>query len=392
MNIDILNEAIGGIDAYIVEEALADGEKKPKVTAFAQRPWMKWAAAAVAIVVIAAGTPLALKAIGSFRNENFVAPNGSGNGNPGAVAPVDSGEPESSSEPDSSSAPESENNASSEQSGESRSRGSEQQTPPASDPPETSSPEPDSSSFDIEVGSGSIGGPLSIGGSHFGGNFHKKNMPAVTYRINGESQSFDYDHSAWIMIDAESDLDGNEGVYIIDYYSGKDGSSAVAYDGSEELMEYTGRYNDYGSGDEISEVAATEAAKNVLLNTDLPFAALENLQISKSESGKNYHRIVASFTGGEVEILLNKDGSLKHFIVNRDASVWLTPERIAAGREKLDAKIDALSAERPNERFVATGVEVYQKLANKIYAIYEVIQYPYQGSDFQKRLRFYCVV
>jgi hypothetical protein len=101
---------------------------------------------------------------------------------------------------------------------------------------------------------------------------------------------------------------------------------------------------------------------------------------------------VASFTGGEVEILLNKDGSLKHFIVNRDASVWLTPERMAAGREKLDAKIDALSAERPNERFVATGVEVYQKLANKIYAIYEVIQYPYQGSDFQKRLRFYCVV
>ena len=389
MNIDILNDAIGGIDASIVEEALADGEKNPKLTAFTQRPWLKWAAAVVAIVVIAAGTPLALKAIGSFRNENFVAPNGGGNS--GIVPPVDSSEPDSG-ETDSRSAPESENNASSEQGGESRPRGSEQQTPPASDPPETSSPEPDSSSFDIEVGSGSIGGPLSIGGSHFGGNFHKKNMPAVTYRINGESKSFDYDHSAWIMIDAESDLDGNEGVYIIDYYSGKDGSSAVAYDGSEELMEYTGRYNDYGSGDEISEVAAAEAAKHVLLNTDLPFAALENLQISKSESGKNYHRIVASFTGGEVEILLNKDGSLKHFIVNRDASVWLTPERMAAGREKLDAKIDALSAERPNERFVATVVEVYQKLANKIYAIYEVIQYPYQGSDFQKRLRFYCVV
>ena len=33
MNIDILNEAIGGIDASIVEEALADGEKKPKLTA-----------------------------------------------------------------------------------------------------------------------------------------------------------------------------------------------------------------------------------------------------------------------------------------------------------------------------------------------------------------------
>ena len=391
MNYELINETIGLMDFDLIEAAdeAPQSAGAARVTPFVKRPWLKWAAAAVAIVVIAAGTPLALKAIGSFRSENFVPPNGGGNS--GIVAPVDSSESDSS-EPESSSEPDSENNASSEQGGESRSHSSEQQTPPASDPPETSSPEPDSSSFDIEVGSGSIGGPLSIGGSHFGGNFHKKNMPAVTYRINGESKSFDYDHSAWIMIDAESDLDGNEGVYIIDYYSGKDGSSAVAYDGSEELMEYTGRDNDYGSGDEISEVAAAEAAKNVLLNTDLPFVALENLQISKSESGKNYHRIVASFTGGEVEILLNKDGSLKHFIVNRDASVWLTPERMAAGRKKLDAKIDALSAERPNERFVATGVEVYQKLANKIYAIYEVIQYPYQGSDFQKRLRFYCVV
>ena len=389
MNYELINETIGLIDFDLIEAAAAAPASAQKAAA---KPWLKWAAAAVAIVVIAAGTPLALKAIGSFRNENFVAPNGSGNGNSGVVTPVDGGEPESSSAPDVEGESSSKDSGSQQQGGESAPHGSEQQTPPASDPPETSSPEPDSSSFDIEVGSGSIGGPLSIGGSHFGGNFHKKNMPAVTYRINGESKSFDYDHSAWIMIDAESDLDGNEGVYIIDYYSGKDGSSAVAYDGSEELMEYTGRYNDYGSGDEISEVAAAEAAKNVLLNTDLPFAALENLQISKSESGKNYHRIVASFTGGEVEILLNKDGSLKHFIVNRDASVWLTPERMAAGKEKLDAKIDALSAERPNERFVATGVEVYQKLANKIYAIYEVIQYPYQGSDFQKRLRFYCVV
>lgn len=387
MNYELINETIGLIDFDLIEAAAAAPASAQKAAA---KPWLKWAAAAVAVAVIAVGTFLALNTAGAFRNENFVAPNGSGNS--GVVAPVDSSESDSGSTPSGEGESSSKDSGSQQQGGESAPHGSEQQTPPASDPPETSSPEPDSSSFDIEVGSGSIGGPLSIGGSHFGGNFHKKNMPAVTYRINGESKSFDYDHSAWIMIDAESDLDGNEGVYIIDYYSGKDGSSAVAYDGSEELMEYTGRYNDYGSGDEISEVAAAEAAKNVLLNTDLPFAALENLQISKSESGKNYHRIVASFTGGEVEILLNKDGSLKHFIVNRDASVWLTPERMAAGREKLDAKIDALSAERPNERFVATGVESYQKLGNKIYAIYEVIQYPYQGSDFQKRLRFYCVV
>ena len=394
MNYELINETIGLIDFDLIEAADAAPAIAQKG---AVKPWMKWAVAAVAIAVIAAGTPVALNMIGAFKNDNIVPPGfyGSGNDNSAVITPVDGSEPDRSYEqnPESSSGPTSDNPSS--HSGEQQNSSSaETPEPLASDPPGTDSSEPDSSSsFDIENGGGGSGGggPLSIG-SNFGGNFHKKNMPAVTYQINGESKSFDYDHSAWIMIDAESDLDGNEGVYIIDYYKGKDGSSTVAYDGSEELMEYSGRYNDTGSGEEISEAEAAEAAKNVLLNTDLPFSAFDNLQVSKSESGKKYYEIVLTFTGGEVEILLNKDGSLKHFIVGKDASVGLSPERIAAGREKLNAKLKALRSERPNERFVITGVESYQKLANKIYAIYEVIQYPYQDSDYHKRLRFYCVV
>ena len=208
MNIDILNEAIGGIDASIVEEALADGEKKPKVTAFAQRPWLKWAAAAVAIVVIAAGTPLALKAIGSFRNENFVAPNGSGNS--GIVAPVDSGESESS-EPESGSAPELDNtdvvsnssdvpvaNSDPSQSG-SEGVSSETHTgEQGSETPETpNQPEkPDKPNdpyypFDPDD---IYGTPYLKWEEPSGetGELIKTNMPAVTYLINGKALTFSY--------------------------------------------------------------------------------------------------------------------------------------------------------------------------------------------------------
>ena len=97
MNYELINETIGLIDFDLIEAAdeAPQSAGVARVTPFVKRPWLKWAAAAVAIAVIAAGTPLALKAIGSFRSENFVAPNGSGNGNSGVVAPVDSGESES---------------------------------------------------------------------------------------------------------------------------------------------------------------------------------------------------------------------------------------------------------------------------------------------------------
>ncbi len=398
MDFDILYKAIGMIDPEIIEAA----EKAPRRIAPAKvaKPWLKWAVTAVVIAVFAIGTPIALNMMGAFKNDNYVSPdNSGGSNNSGIITPIDSSEPESSSEQTPEDASASKDSDSSSHGSETTSSSSVQlgsssaETPDNSgtETPGTDSSEPDSSSsFDIDVGGGG-GGPLSIG-SRFGGSFNKRNMPAVIYLINGEYKSFDYDRSIWMIIDAEADLDGNEGVYIIDYYYGKDGSSAVAYDGSEELMQYSNSYVDIDSGEEISEEEAAEAAKNVVLNTELPFNTLENLQISRVVSSEKYYRIVMTLAGGNVDVSLNKDGSLAHFLVNRDASVGLSHDRIAVGREKLNAKLEELRSERPTERFVATGVESYQKLANKIYAIYEVIQYPYQDSDLHKRLRFYCVV
>lgn len=397
MNCDLLYEAIGMLDPDIIEAV----EKAPQrvVPAKVAKPWVKWVVAAVVIAVFAIGTPVALNMLGVFRGDNIVAPgsdNSGGNADSGVVTPVDGGEPESSSAPDVEG--ESNSNGSGSSHGSGHAAGSSGQPdvsstetpePPASDPQGIASSEPDSSGSS-DVGGGGVGGPLSID-SHFGGTFVKKNVPAVTYRINGEYKSFDYERSSWIIIGAEADLDGNEGVYVIDYYAGKDGCRAVAYDGSEELMEYSARSGVAGSGDEISEEQAAEAAKQALLNTDVPFGELENLTVASVASDNKSFEIVVTFTGGEVELLLDKTGGLKHFIVYKDASVGLSPDRIAAGREKLNAKLQALRAERPNERFVA-GKESYQKLANKIYAIYEVTQYPYQDSDFQKPLRFYCVI
>ena len=398
MDFDILYKAIGMLDPEIIEAA----EKAPRRIAPAKvaKPWLKWAVTAVVIAVFAIGTPIALNMMGAFKNDNYVSPdNSGGSNNSGIIMPIDSSEPESSSEQTSEDASASKDSGSSSHGSETMSSRSVQlgsssaETPDNSgtETPGTDSSEPDSSSsFDIENSGGSGGGPLSIG-SRFGGSFHKKNMPAVTYRINGEYKSFDYDNSAWIIIDAEADLDGIEGVYIVDYYTNKDGSRAVAYDGSEELMEYSCRYNGADSGDEISVEEVVGAAKHMLLNTDIPFNELENLNAASVASDKKSFEIVMTFTGGEVELLLNKDGSLKHFIVYKDASTGLSPDRIAAGREKLNAKLEKLRTERPNDRFVLSG-EYFEKLGNKIYVIFDVYDYPDPNSDTYGLCKFYCVI
>ena len=111
MDIDIMIEAIGGIDASIIDEVLAEGHKMKNMTVFAKRSLLKWAAVAAAIVVIAAGTLLSVKTLYSFNNGNIVNPGSSGDsGDSGIVFPVD-GDSEHSSKPDN------ENNHSSEESG-----------------------------------------------------------------------------------------------------------------------------------------------------------------------------------------------------------------------------------------------------------------------------------
>ncbi len=304
MNIDILNEAIGGIDASIVEEALADGEKKPKLTAFAQRPWLKWAAAAVAIVVIAAGTPLALKAIGSFRNENFVAPNGSGNS--GIVAPVDSGESESG-ESENSSAPESENNASSEQSGESRSRGSDAPGVSSSnttDEPVSSSETPADSTSGTADSDGPPGTPE--------GEFIKDNMPAATYKINGENRSFVYQKSSVVKIDGEA------GYRVIDHSADADGATISVNADSGDLIRYDA--NPEISDDiesVINEKKLIKAAKHIAMSSDIDLIGLESASASVTISNDTYS-VSLNVPSGNVEVCVHKAGDLLSIRITKD--------------------------------------------------------------------------
>lgn len=242
-------------------EAADELPDKTKIKAF--KPWLKWAAAAVAIVVIAAGTPLALKAIGSFRNENFVAPNDSGNS--GVVAPADSNESESG-EPESSSEPYSENDASSEQSGESRSRGSD-----VSGLPE--------------------------------GEFIKDNMPAATYKINGEIRSFVYQKSSVVKIDGEA------GYRVFDHYADADGATISTNADSGELVEYQLGDSNIVVDWLISENEAIARAKRILINTDIDLEGLENASADVWYTDDRYY-VVLTTMDGNAETCFNKAGGL----------------------------------------------------------------------------------
>ncbi|MBO4934402.1 MAG: hypothetical protein J5441_04440 [Clostridia bacterium] len=295
MNYELINETIGLMDFDLIEAAdeAPQSAGAVRVTPFVKRPWLKWAAAAVAIAVIAAGTPLALKAIGSFRSENFVAPNG---GNSGIVAPVDSSESDSS-EPESSSEPDSENNASSEQSGESRSRGSEA-------PSGSSAESPDDPASSSETPSGSDVPEQPEG------DFVKDNMPAVTYRINGEYKTFDYQSSTAVVDSGSS--------YVIDRYVGSDGSTVSVDALSGGLMRYDSSVNQNQShfANVISKKKAVEIAKSVVADTDIAMDVLENADISDYFlSGKRY--ITFAVEEGKVEVCLDKKGGLCYLVIDK---------------------------------------------------------------------------
>ena len=314
MNIDILNEAIGGIDASIVEEVLAEGNKRTKTTVFVERPWLKWAAAAVAIVVIAAGTPLALKAIGSFRNESFVSPNGSGNGNSGVVVQADSSEPDGS-----------ETGSGSEQNSEAESGLIEGEKPVNNDSPtqsyssERSDENENPSGGGQEHQSGSSVKPEDSGtGGEPGvedpkiGEFIKDDMPPLTYRINGESKTFSYTVSEWAVDPYSSTCADDLSYYSIDHYLGSDGSTVLINSGSGELMQYetTVLHGDWPAPEHItSENEAIDIAKKVVLNTDIDVSGLENSEASVQESAKGYY-VTLTVPEGKISVHIDIQGSL----------------------------------------------------------------------------------
>ena len=319
MKLDMLHEAIGLIDFDLIEESEAAPEKAARVTAFA-KPWMKWAVAAVLAVVIGVGTPVALRMMGVFRNENFVSPSG-GNDNSGVVTPVGSSEDESG-EPDSSSEP-----ASGSSEGEKPQHGDSSEH--SSEPPTHSDSSEQSGESENPSGSGQVpqsetsatwddpgtgGEPGPEGPTS--GEFIKDNMPPITYRIAGESKTFSYTVSEWVTTHWAS----VETRYSIDRYVGSDGSSVLINSETGKLIQYEMTVL---PGDPplsvTSEVEATELAKLAVLDTDIALSGIENAEVSVQESAKGYY-ITLTVPEGKVYVSVDTQGSLMGIYVDKRGS------------------------------------------------------------------------
>ena len=305
MNIDILNEAIGLMDFDLVEAAdeMPARAKTARVSAVARKPWMKWAVVAAAFIVVVASALVAINVTGAWKNSDFVAPNGSGNS--GIVAPVDSGGSESGE-------PESENNASSEQTGESRPRGSEVPGVSSSnttDEPVSSSETPADSSSGTADSDGPSGTPE--------GEFIKEDMPAVTYRINGEYKTFDYRKSENVLGPGYVDYFEQQVCYALDYYEGSDGVGRVIIDAaSGDLIRYETTVLHGHWAAVLDEKEVTEKARQIALNSDVALAGLENAGIATVSSGSKYF-VALTVAEGTVQICIDNKGGLWSISVSK---------------------------------------------------------------------------
>ena len=91
MNGSQMLDIMGLIDPAFIEEAETASAcaELARVSVFKKRPWVKWAAAAAAVLIVAAGAPGAIYMMRNFGSGGFVDPNGSGT--PGIVSPADGG-------------------------------------------------------------------------------------------------------------------------------------------------------------------------------------------------------------------------------------------------------------------------------------------------------------
>ena len=398
MDIEKLNEAIGKIDASIVEAALSDGSNA-KATVIVKRPWLKWVAAAVAIVVFAVGTPIALNMMGAFRSDNIVAL-GSDSGDssseeddPGVVTPIDSsssdvGEPESSSAPDSDSGSSAESGAkptrsvfrpqsSSAQSGgegsyASNAENGETPVPPVKPDNHTTPPdEPPTEPTE--------------------GEFVKEDMPPVTYMINGEEKTFNYQRSTYKKKTADMALDGSNGDYVVDHYVAENGDAVLKNSDSEDLVQYEkdGYYIDMNLNVRISEEGAIEAAKYVVMNTDLPIGSLDNMIVSVRYSSSRYY-VMFKTAEGSVEVCLDTAGVLQYLAVRKNALQQLSSERVSAAIEKMNERLAELNND-PGVSYVLKSLH-FEEWGSSVYAVFDVLYYPDKDSDEYSVYQYYCIV
>ena len=293
MNYELINKTIGLMDFDLIEAAdeAPQSAGAARVTPFVKSPWLKWVAAAVAIIVFAVGTPIALNMMGAFRSDNIVAP-GSDSGdssseedNPGVVTPID----DSGSavvEPKSSSAPDSENRSSAES---------------GAKPTHSVSPYNGGAQSGGEGNSASNGGqtspetpsdpvtpPDEPPTEPTEGEFVKENMPAVTYRINGEEKTFTYQRSTSVIIDES----GRGTDCIIDHYASGGGSVSID-SASGKLVRYEADGAFEGEPaevieDQLSVFRALETAKRIVMNTDIDTQGMENASVSVRYADNKY--------------------------------------------------------------------------------------------------------
>lgn len=392
MDIDIMIEAIGGIDASIIDEVLAEGHKMKNVTVFAKRSLLKWAAVAAAIVVIAAGTLPAVKMLYSFNNGNLVNPGSSGDsGDSGIVSPVD-GDSEHSSKPDN------ENNHSSEESGSGEAQG-------GNDAERDSKPKATDSLVD-HSGSAPGGnqpaddpGEFVITGweepSGETGEFVKDNMPDITLRINGEPILFYYKKSIYIKNSDDVSVDGTVICNVVDKYSDHNTCAVYLNSDSSNLFKYQ-RYGKMSSYSGIEEpvgkdeaAAITKAAKQIILNTDIGFANLDNATSTVRKVDETYH-IILTTPEESVEVCIDIYGEFESLNVLSDARNQPSEEMIVAAKEKMYRKLAELNKAASGGKYVLDKAH-FEAWGENTYIVFTVNYYDIR-SDARSAYNYYYLL
>ena len=301
MNIDILNEAIGNIDPAIVEAALSDEAVSAKAIPFARRPWMKYAVAAAAFIVVVAAALVAINVTGAWRNDNLVPPN-SGTEPPGVITPAgsDGGSENPGSVPGGEGTPVI-NGDSSQNGGNSGSENHGGQSSTPDKPDGTQTPSTEEPEVVIE------------------GDFLKDNMPAVTYRIAGESRTFVYQKSS--VVKTSESGDGKPTYSVVDRYADPAGATISVDADSGDFIKYDSNSDytdDYSLSVIVNDEEAIEIAKRIILSTDIDFTGLENASILLS-SFENGYSVILTVADGSVEVGLNNMGGLLYLTVTNNA-------------------------------------------------------------------------
>ena len=273
------------------------------------KPWMKYAAVAAAFIVVVAAALVAINVSGAWRNDNLVHPN-SGTETPGVIASTgsDGGEPDGSSAPDSEnpgSVPGGEgtpviNGDSSQNGGNSGSEnhgGQGSETPDKPDGTQTlPSEEPE---VVIE------------------GDFMKDNMPAVTYRIAGESRTFVYQKSS--VIKTSESGDGKPTYSVVDRYADPDGATISVNADTGDLMRYDSNcvltdYYEYL----LPKWKASEIVKRIVSMTDVDSIGFDSAGVSVLFSEDRYC-VTLTVAKGSIEVCVDMAGELIYFYVKSNA-------------------------------------------------------------------------